>query len=318
MFLRRFLICAAMAFTAVAAHAETLNVAKGGPQSFSFAPVDVGLAEGFFQKRGLELKVSNFDGATKVHQAIASGDIDIALASGPDMAFIAKGSPAKSVAAMAGAPNMMVLVTLSDSPIKSPADMKGRTISVTSAGSLTNWLAHELSRQEGWGENGINVLSLGGNQAQLAALKTHQTDSMVMDLTAAYKLEEEGQVRLLLKFGLIAPAFHMHVIHASNAILARDPDAVRRFLAAWFETIAFMRANRQETDQITAKVMGVSEHLADRTYAEVMPVLSTNGCFDPKALAVLRRSYVEIGLLDKEPDMSTLYTEKYLPGPCNE
>jgi ABC-type nitrate/sulfonate/bicarbonate transport system substrate-binding protein len=314
----RIAVSIAILLAAFAAQAETLNIAKGGPQSFSFSPVDIGLAEGFFQKRGLELKVSNFDGATKVHQAIASGDIDIALASGPDMAFIAKGSPATSVAAMAGRPNMMVLVTAPDSPIKSPADMKGKSISVTSTGSLTNWLAHELSRQEGWGPDGINVLALGGQQAQIAALKTHQSDSMVMDLTAAYKLEEEGQVRLLLKFGTIAPAFHMHVIHASNALLARDPDAVRRFLAAWFETIAFMRANRAETDRISAQVMGVSEHLADRTYEEVMPVLSTDGCFDPKALDVLRRSYVEIGLLDKEPDMSKLYTEKYLPAPCKE
>ena len=35
--------------------------------------------------------------------------------------------------------------------------------------------------------------------------------------------------------------------------------------------------------------------------------------FDPKALAVLSRSYVEMGLLDKEPDMSKLYTEQFLP-----
>jgi NitT/TauT family transport system substrate-binding protein len=313
---RLLLLAALLTLATTVARAETLNIAKGGPQSFSFSPVDVGLAEGFFQKRGLSLNVSNFDGATKVHQAIASGDIDIALASGPDMAFIAKGSPAKSVAAMAGRPNMMVLVTAPDSPIKTPADMKGRTLSVTTAGSLTDWLGHELSRQEGWGPDGINILSLGGQQAQIAALRTHQSDSMVMDLTAAYKLEEAGQVRLVLKFGTIVPDFHMHVIHASDAILTRDPDGVRRFLAAWFETIAFMRTHRQETDRLTAKVMSVSEHLADRTYEEVMPVLSTDGCFDPKALAVLRRSYVEIGLLDKEPDMSTLYTEQYLPAPC--
>ena len=70
------------------------------------------------QKRGLDAQLSNFDGATKVHQAIAAGDIDIALASGPDMAFIVKGSPAKSVAAMAGRPNMMALIVASDSPIK--------------------------------------------------------------------------------------------------------------------------------------------------------------------------------------------------------
>jgi hypothetical protein len=44
-----------------------------------------------------------------------------------------------------------------------------------------------------------------------------------------------------------------------------------------------------------------------------MPMFSADGKFEPKALATLRRSFVELGLLDSEPDMSTLYTERYLP-----
>jgi NitT/TauT family transport system substrate-binding protein len=313
----RHMLCAAILLAAAAsARAETLNVAKGGPQSFTFAPADIGLAEGFFQKRGLELKLSNFDGATKVHQAIAAGDIDIALASGPDMAFIAKGSPAKSVAAMAGRPDMMVLAVEKSSPITNPAQLKGKVVTVTSAGSLTFWLAQELSRQQGWGPDGIVIRAVGGQTTQIAALRTHQSDAMVSDLTAAMQLEEQGQARILLKFGSIVPSFHMHVIHASNAIIARDPDAVRRFLAAWFETIAFMRGHKDATVALAAKVMGVSDELASRTYDQVMPDLSTDGCFDPKALEVLRRSYVDMGMLDKPPDMSTLYTEQYLPGPC--
>jgi ABC-type nitrate/sulfonate/bicarbonate transport system substrate-binding protein len=310
------LLLAALWLLAAPASAETLNVAKGGPNSFSFSPVDLAVNQGFLQKRGLEVKISNFDGATKVHQAIAAGDIDIALASGPDMAFIAKGSPATSVAAMAGRPTMMALVVAADSPIKGIDGLKGKVITVTSAGSLTEWLAHEVSLHQGWGENGVEVRAIGGQTTQIASLRTHQSDAMVMDLTAAYRLEGEGQGHVLLNFGDIVPSFHMHVIHASNAILARDPDAVRRFLAAWFETIAFMNANKAEAIRETAKSMGATEELAARTYDKVMPVLSTDGCFDKKALEVLRRSYVQIGLLDKEPDMSKLYTEKYLPAPC--
>jgi ABC-type nitrate/sulfonate/bicarbonate transport system substrate-binding protein len=305
-----------LALASGVASAETLNVAKGGPQSFSFSPVDIAVSHGFLAKRSLEVKISNFDGAAKLHQAIAAGDIDVALASGPDMAFIAKGSPATTVAAMAGRPTMMALVVGADSPIHSVAQLKGKILSVTSAGSLTNWLAHELSKQQGWGENGIDVEAIGGQTTQVAALRTHQTDAMVMDLTAALKLEDAGSGRVLMNFGGIVPHFQMHVIHASNAILARDPDAVRRFLAAWFEAIAFMRANKDETVKETAKIMDAPEPLAAKTYDEVMPVLSTDGCFDPQALEVLRRSYVELGLLDKEPDMSKLYTEKYLPARC--
>jgi hypothetical protein len=38
-----------------------------------------------------------------------------------------------------------------------------------------------------------------------------------------------------------------------------------------------------------------------------------NGDFDPKALKALSRSFVELGILDKEPDMATLYTTQFLP-----
>ena len=35
---------------------------------------------------------------------------------------------------------------------------------------------------------------------------------------------------------------------------------------------------------------------------------------DKKALATLARSFVDMKLLEAEPDMSRLYTEKFLPG----
>ncbi len=48
-------------------------------------------------------------------------------------------------------------------------------------------------------------------------------------------------------------------------------------------------------------------------YDELMPMFTDDGHFDPKALAVLRRSFVEMKILPAEPDMSKLYTEAFLP-----
>ena len=44
-----------------------------------------------------------------------------------------------------------------------------------------------------------------------------------------------------------------------------------------------------------------------------MPAFNSDGRFNPKALEVLRKSYVEMGILPTEPDMSKLVTEKFLP-----
>jgi hypothetical protein len=45
----------------------------------------------------------------------------------------------------------------------------------------------------------------------------------------------------------------------------------------------------------------------------VMATLSTDLTFDPGALAVLSRSFVELGILPKEPDMAQLYTNQFIP-----
>jgi hypothetical protein len=44
-----------------------------------------------------------------------------------------------------------------------------------------------------------------------------------------------------------------------------------------------------------------------------MPIFNLTGRFNPRALDVLSRSFVELGLLANAPDMSKLYTEAFLP-----
>jgi ABC-type nitrate/sulfonate/bicarbonate transport system substrate-binding protein len=249
-----------------------------------------------------------------MQQAMASDSIDLALGSGPAMAFIVKGSPIKAIAAMAGPPLLLTLVVRKDdTTIKGPADLKGKRVSVSTAGSLTYWLVSETSRQQGWGPNGINIAPMGVAAPQIAALKRKDIDGMVTDISTALTLEREGGMRILMKFGDLVKDFHIHVIFATNKAIAERPDALRGFLKGWFETIGFMRKNKAETVAIAKDVIDKDAEITAETYDALMPMFSDTGRFDPKALDVLAKSYVELKLLDKEPDPKQLYTEALLP-----
>src|SRR5689334_19972864 len=142
-------LLAAVLLAAPAGAAEKLKVGKAVPEAFSFVPLDIGIKKGFFQKYGVEAESIAFAGDAKMQQAMASDSIDLALGSGPAMAFIKKGSPIKAIAAMAGPPLLLTLVVRKDdTTIKSPADLKGKRVSVSTAGSLTYWLVSETSRQQ--------------------------------------------------------------------------------------------------------------------------------------------------------------------------
>jgi ABC-type nitrate/sulfonate/bicarbonate transport system substrate-binding protein len=310
----RTLILALLVLTAPnAGAAELLRVGKSVPEAFSFVPLDVGMRVGLFRKYGVEIEPSSLAGGARLQQALAGDSIDIGLGSGPEMASIQKGSPVRAVAAMAGAPRLLALLVRPDGAIKSVADLKGKKIGVTTTNSLTAWLVSELARQQGWGPNGIDVTPLGATPGHFAALKTRQIDGLVSDIATLLQAQANGYGKILFRFGDLVQDFHIHVIFATDKLIAQRPDAIRSFLEAWFETIAFMRAERARTIDIAKDIISVDPAITAQTYDELMPMFSADGKFNPKALAVLSRSYVDLKILPSEPDMSKFYTEEFLP-----
>lgn len=304
---------AIVAVTAIPAGAETLRVGKAGRDAFSFVPLDVGVRTGIFKNNGLDIEISSFGGDARVQQAMAADGIDIGLGSGPGLAFIAKGSPIKGIAAMAGPPLLFALVVRNDDSVKTADDLKGRKVGVSTVGSVTSWIVSEVSRQKGWGLAGIEQVTIGDDASRIAALKTKSFDAAIVNLAVALNYVQSGEGRVLMRFGDLVKDFHIHVIFATDKAIADKPDALRRFMKGWFETMAFMRAEKDKTVAIAKDVMGTDARTAAAIYDELMPMFSDTGRFDPKALAVLRRSFVEMKTLPQEPDMSKLITEAFLP-----
>jgi NitT/TauT family transport system substrate-binding protein len=143
-----------------------------------------------------------------------------------------------------------------------------------------------------------------------ALMETKAIDGMVVDLGTALQAERNGDARILVNFGKILVDFQVFVAVAHSDVVRARPDAVRRFLTAWFDTIAFMRANKAATVAGQAELQEIKPDIANRTYDEVIFEFSLDSRCNPKALAALSRSFVELDYLPKEPDMTALYTEE--------
>ena len=171
----------------------------------------------------------------------------------------------------------------------------------------------QLSILQGWGPNGFNYVPLGATEAQIAALKTHQVAAAPLDITTAVTLESQGQGRIVVRFGKVITAYINHVITASNDMIAKRPDDVRKFLAGWFESAVYFKTHKDEAVKFTAQLLKKPEPIISRVFDEASPMITDNGHFDPKGLAAIRQSLVDTKILPAPPDMSKLYTEKFLP-----
>jgi ABC-type nitrate/sulfonate/bicarbonate transport system substrate-binding protein len=293
---------------------DSLRVGRAIANSWSFIPLDVGMAAGIFAKHGLAIESVSFTGSARLQQGMAAKSIDIGLSSGPELAMVAKGAPVIAVGAIVLSPRMTITVRASG-PIRQPQDLRGKRIGVSTSASLTEWLTRELSRREGWGRDGVQAIALGSDAAQIAAMKTEQIDGLVLDVATALRLESAGQGRIVLYFGDIIKDFIQNAAYARRDLVATNPQLVRRFLAGWYDTIAYMATHKDESIRIALPIVDLPPDLAARGYDQWMEAYSRDGRFDPVALGLLAKSFVEMGLLPAEPDMKGLYTEEFLPRP---
>jgi ABC-type nitrate/sulfonate/bicarbonate transport system substrate-binding protein len=294
-----------------------VRVAKSIPGVFPYVPIDVGIDRQLYQNHGLQLDVLTFTGSAKMHAALIAGELDIALGSGSTMINRLKGEPSLCVAETLGPPLELGVVVPYDSPITSLDDFKGKVVGVSTVGSPLEWMVFELSRVKGWGPRGIRTVAIGTNAAGIATLRTHDVDAIITDVGLVYQLEPQKVIRLIAPCSDYVHSFIMHTIYASNAFAQSQPAVLRSFLQGWFETVAFMRANKDATDTIAAAADGIDAGPQAKLYDLLTPHFSLDGRFDREGLATLARSYVELGLLDQVPDMSQLYTEAFLPKPAH-
>lgn len=310
----KVLLIAAALLSAGAAHAnDRVRVAKAQGGAWTFLLLDVGIQQGFFAKQGLDVEISDMAGDARVQQAFAAGSLDFGLGSGPGMAFAAKGSPGFAVAAFAGPPRNISAIVLRDSTINKIADLKGKRIAVSTTGSLSDWLAKQMAIQEGWGQDGIQAVPLGAIPASIAALKAKQVDAVVLATEAGFRLEERQEGRVVATLDRYAPHFITHVVFAQKTLIANNPGLVERFLQGFFSAIAFMKTHKEETSVLAERILQQSPALARKIYDFEIGMFLDDGRFDPRAIAALKKSFIDMKTLQAEPADAELFTTQFTP-----
>ncbi|HEX3483693.1 MAG TPA: ABC transporter substrate-binding protein [Micropepsaceae bacterium] len=306
--------------SAIPATAQTLTkvrVGKAINSSFPFAGLDLGAKLGIWKSVGLEVEISTFRGDGQLQQALAAGSVDFGFGSGPGMGYAAKGVPAHAVAVIANRPANMALVVGKASRVTNMDGLKGKRIGVSTAGSLTDWLARNIAVSKKWQASDIEIVPMGEMRTRLAAMRSGELAGAVTSVQEAYQIQDNGQGTVLATFGEVVPHFHTHVVFARDALIQKDPDLVRKFLKGWFTIAAYMRDHRAETVKSVAATLKVGEKVTDETYPIETGMLSFDGQFDPQALETIRHSLKDLQILDFMPDTAKLYNGSFVPVKLN-
>ncbi|MGH7796754.1 MAG: ABC transporter substrate-binding protein [Candidatus Binatia bacterium] len=292
--LRRFIMdlwFAIVLLVLISAHARAQDRVRIGLSSISATSGSIWVAEenGLFKKHGLDAEVIIIGGgAARVVSSLVAGEIQFSVGGGDAVIRAAlRGADGVLVASpmKTGLQRMMVRPE-----IKTPADLKGKTIAVTRFGSASHWVLQLFLRKWGMRTDDIKMLQLGSSPAMFASLEKGGVDGAVFTIPTFFLAEERG-------YRVLADPVEMGIYYLQNSVdttrsyIKRNRDQALRVVKVLCEGLAYFQKNKKESLAVLQKKLRIqSAQERDVKYLELSYKLLADKFYnrvpyaDPKAI----------------------------------
>jgi NitT/TauT family transport system substrate-binding protein len=204
-------LLAVLALASPAVADDVLRIAVGQRGLWDTSVVELGQRGGIFKKHGIVLDILYTQGGGETQQAVISGSVELGSSAGVLGVFgaFAKGAPLRIIGAeMTGGGDLYWYVQTT-SPIRSLADIDGKTIAYSTNGASIHAIVNAFLRQY---DVKAKPIATGSPAATLTQVMSGQVD-----------------------VGWAGPPFGLDLIDQNK----RRP-AIERFMAAYRETVDWM------------------------------------------------------------------------------
>lgn len=184
----------ALSLSAGASAAERLTVLLDWFVNPDHGPLYVALERGYFREAGIEVEFKAPADPNDPPKLVAAGKADLAISYQPQLHLqIESGLPLVRIATLVATP-LNSLVALRDGPVRSIADLKGRTVGF-SVGGFEDAMLRAMLGRHGLGLDDIRLVNV--NFALSPALVSGKVDAVI----GAYRNFELNQLDILGKPG---------------------------------------------------------------------------------------------------------------------
>jgi len=210
------------------------------------ATLHYALEHGLFEKAGLDVQLVPSQGSGTALPALLGGSVQIAMGNILSVAQAhQRGAPVLLLAPGGGYDSRQpsaALLILNDSPIRTPKDLEGKTVAITSLHDLMSIAV------EGWLEKGgvdfsqVHFIEMSPG-SMLAALQRQRVDAMVVYEPFLSDAIAGGAKAFAKPYDSIAPAFLVTAYFTTSAWATEHHDAAIKFAQIMNATSPFVNAH---------------------------------------------------------------------------
>lgn len=186
---------------------------------------------GFYEDAGIDLTIIEGKGSSSTAQITAAGKTDVGFVSGPAaITLINKGAPLTIISEVTQG-NFQALASLESSNIKTPEDLKGKTVAVCPGCAQLPMLKGMLAKA-GIKESEVDIQNVD-QSAHISMLEEGKIDAVAGDPnTISIEMEARGNKVSNMFFKDWGIGLINYVLIARNDNLEKSPDLYKRFVAA--------------------------------------------------------------------------------------
>jgi NitT/TauT family transport system substrate-binding protein len=280
--------------------------------SMTSAPLIYADKHGLFRQFGLDVTPTFVEGGSTLTQAVVGGSVDIAQNGyTPAAAAAAQGA---DIVFIGGISNKLPFQLVVKSSIARADELKGQAIAISRYGSSTDQAADFALRHLGLTRDDVKVLQLGGPTTRIAAAMSGRIAGTMEQYPDTAALSRRG-FHVLVDVTDVAADYPNTSYVTSRAYLAKNRDAVKRFLMAMATAVREYKRNADEAIKITQGFLKIDEaddaKAAYQAYVKVYPddlrpslkglalVLHELAAKEPKAASLKPEQLTDTSVLDE-------------------
>jgi NitT/TauT family transport system substrate-binding protein len=317
----RLLICmVSLVLSAGVAHPQAPAKLSAGYASMSSAHLPVWMAKdaGLLAKNGLDAQIVMLTGNVPI-MALVAGDTPISQIAGIGIINSALGG--SDTVMIAGGTVTLDWWLMSRPEIKTPAQLKGGAVAISSFGTASDFVARFALQKIGLvPDKDVAFVQLGAPATRQAGLESNRVQATVHVPPSTFAAQKKGFNVLADVAALGLPYQHTGVATTRKFIRER-PDIVRAYIKAHVEAVHRLKTDREGGIRVLAKYMGgltdreVLEKTYDRAVAEnILPrkqyptldgikmILDSLGEKEPKARAAKAQDFADLRFIKELDD----------------
>jgi len=262
------------------ARAEAVKIALP-VASLESMPIYIAQANGLFKKHNVDVDVITSRGGGEAMKAYISGDVQIVATGFPEVGLMRAHNVDVELFFAQTSRVPFALIGRKDLNLISVGDLKGKTIAVTSPGSLTANLASYFVKDAGLDpDKDVSLISVGGGGEILGALKSDRADAAMLFEPFVTIGIQQGIATMLVDVPEKLDAFSSSPLATSKAFIEKSPKDARAVFDTLAEALTFIHTNKSGTLDIAKKTFANADtNVLEAALARMEKSYSKDGKF---------------------------------------